>query len=254
MDLGTAFEARRKNVPMKGPLASVVIPAYNSEHYIDEAIESVLTQTYSPLELIVVDDGSTDRTAELADSYSEATVITQENSGPSAARNRGAAAARGEFLAFHDSDDAMTPDKLAVQVGHLLDNPSAGCVLAEQELLIEPGAELPFWAEGSKVPTMMPPRPPEFADEPDVHPMTLVVRREIFERVGQFNESMRAAEDFDWMLRAAEDGVEIARLPRVLLRRRVHPESLTQDAAAGRAGLFRAFKGRIDRHRARADG
>jgi glycosyltransferase involved in cell wall biosynthesis len=236
---------------MKGPLVSVVVPAYNAERYIGEAIESVLAQTYSPVELIIVDDGSTDRTAEVAGAYSEATVISQENSGPSAARNRGAASARGEFLAFHDSDDAMTPDKLAVQAGHLIDHPEVGCVLAEQELLVEAGAELPFWVEGSKVPTLMPPRPPELADEPAVHPMTMVIRRETFDRVGPFDEAMRAAEDFDWMLRASEEGVEIARLPRVLLRRRVHPASLTQDAAAGRAGLFKAFKGRIDRHRAR---
>lgn len=237
---------------MKGPLVSVVIPAYNAERFLGEAIESVLAQTYSPVELIVVDDGSTDSTAEVAAAYGEATVISQENSGPSAARNRGAAAAGGEFLAFHDSDDAMTPDKLAVQAGHLLDNPGVGCVLAEQELLVEPGAELPFWVEGTKVPTVMPSRPPELADEPDVHPMTMVVRRETFERVGPFDESMRAAEDFDWMLRASEEGIEIARLSTVLLRRRVHPASLTQDAAAGRTGLFRAFKGRIDRNRARA--
>jgi glycosyltransferase involved in cell wall biosynthesis len=236
------------------PLVSVVIPAHNAERFIGEAIESVLAQTYAPVELIVVDDGSTDETATVAAAYSEVTVISQENAGPSAARNRGALAASGEFLAFHDSDDAMAPDKLAVQVGHMLDNPSVGCVLAEQELLVEPGAELPFWAEGSKVPTIMPSRPPELANEPDVHPMTMVVRRETFERVGPFDESMRAAEDLDWMLRASEEGVEIARLSRVLLRRRVHPASLTQDAAAGRAGLFRAFKGRIDRNRARAEG
>jgi glycosyltransferase involved in cell wall biosynthesis len=239
---------------MKGPLASVVIPAYNSERYIGEAIESVLAQTYSPVELIVVDDGSADRTAEVAGAYPEATVIVQKNAGPSAARNRGAAAAQGKFLTFHDSDDTMTPDKLAVQIGYLLENPGAGCVLAKQELLLEPGAELPFWAEGSEVPTVMPPRPPELADEPDVHPMTMVVRRETLERVGGFDESMRAAEDVDWMLRASEQEVEIARLSKVLLRRRVHAASLTQDAAAGRAGIFRAFKGRIDRHRARADG
>jgi len=238
---------------MKGPLVSVVIPAYNAERFLGEAIESVLAQTYSPVELIVVDDGSTDSTAEVAAAYGEATVISQENSGPSAARNRGAAAAGGEFLAFHDSDDAMTPDKLAVQAGHLLDNPGVGCVLAEQDLLVEPGAELPFWVEGTKVPTLMPPRPPELADEPMVHPMTMVVRRETFQQVGGFDESMRAAEDFDWMLRVSEEGVEIARLPNVLLRRRVHAASLTQDAAAGRAGLFRAFKGRIDRQRAQAE-
>jgi glycosyltransferase involved in cell wall biosynthesis len=236
------------------PLVSVVIPAYNSERFLGEAIESVLAQTYATVETIVVDDGSSDGTIEVARAHPGVTVIEQENSGPSAARNRGFAASHGEFIAFHDSDDVMTPDKLAVQVGHMLDNPAVGCVLAEQELIVEEGAELPFWVEGTEVEVVMPPRPPELEDEPMVHPMTMVVRRETFERVGDFDESMRAAEDFDWMLRATEEGVEIARLSEVLLRRRVHPDSLTQDAAAARAGIFRAFKARIERHRARAAG
>lgn len=236
------------------PLVSVVIPAYNAERYLGEAIESVLAQTYAPVETIVVDDGSSDETVAVASAYEGVTVIEQANAGPSAARNRGFAASRGELIAFHDSDDAMTPDKLEVQAGLLIADPGVGCVLAEQELLIEPGAELPFWVEGSKVETVMPPRPPELEDEPLVHPMTMVVRRSTFEQVGGFDESMRAAEDFDWMLRASEEGIEIARLADVLLRRRVHPGSLTQDAAAARLGLFRAFKARIERHRARAAG
>jgi glycosyltransferase involved in cell wall biosynthesis len=234
------------------PLVSVVIPAFNSERFLGEALASVSAQAYAPVETIVVDDGSGDGTAAIARAHPDVELIEQENSGPSAARNRGFAASRGEFVAFHDSDDVMTPDKLAVQVGHMLGNPSVSCVLAEQELIREEGAELPFWVEGTNVETVMPPRPPELEDEPMVHPMTMVVRRETFEQVGNFDESMRAAEDFDWMLRAAEEGVEIARLSQVLLWRRVHPDSLTQNAAASRAGLFRAFKARIERHRARA--
>jgi glycosyltransferase involved in cell wall biosynthesis len=237
---------------MPRPLVSVVIPAFNSERFLGEALASVFAQTYAPVETIVVDDGSSDGTAALARAQPGVNLIEQENSGPSAARNRGFAVSRGEFVAFHDSDDLMTPDKLTVQVGHMLDNPDVGCVLAEQELIVEEGAELPFWAEGSKVETVMPSRPPELEDEPLVHPMSMVVRRKTFERVGDFDESMRAAEDFDWMLRAVEEGVEIARLSEVLMRRRVHPDSLTQNAAASRAGLFRAFKARIERHRARA--
>jgi glycosyltransferase involved in cell wall biosynthesis len=236
------------------PLVSVVIPAFNAERFLGEAIESVRAQTYGPLETIVVDDGSTDGTVAVAGNYSGVIVIEQANAGPSAARNRGFAASRGDFIAFQDSDDLMTPDKLEVQAGVLIDKPEVGCVLAEQELLVEPGAEMPFWVEGSRVQTVMPPRPPELEGEPLVHPMSMVVRREAFELVGGFDESMRSAEDFDWMLRASEEGVEIARLADVLLRRRVHPDSLTQDAEAARLGLFRAFKSRIERHRARAAG
>jgi glycosyltransferase involved in cell wall biosynthesis len=236
------------------PLASIVIPAYNAERYLGEAIESALAQDYSPLETIVVDDGSSDGTAAVVRSYPEVQLIVQENTGPAAARNRGFAASRGEFVAFHDADDTLPPEKLSVQIGEMLTDPAVGCVLAEQELLIEQGAELPFWAEGSDVPTVMPAKPEGLADEPDVHTMTMVMRREVFEQVGGFDEEMRAAEDFDWLLRAAEQGIEIRRLPRVLLRRRVHPASLTQDAAAGRAGHFLALKKRIERHRVRAGG
>ncbi len=236
------------------PLVSVVIPAFEAERYIGEALESVRAQTYSPVETIVIDDGSADRTAEVAAGFDGVTVIVERNRGPSAARNRGFVASGGELIAFHDSDDVMTPDKLAVQAGHMLDNPSVGCTLAEQELLVEEGAELPFWAEGSKVPTVMPARPARADDEPDVHTMTMVLRREAFERVGGFDETMRTAEDIDWLLRAREAGVEIARLQAVLLRRRVHPGSLTQDAAASREGHFRALKARIERNRARAAG
>lgn len=233
-------------------LASIVIPAHNAERYLGEAIESALAQDYSPVEVIVVDDGSSDRTAEVARSYEGVAVIAQENAGPAAARNCGFAASRGEFVAFHDADDVLPAEKLSVQIGEMLADPAIGCVLAEQELLVEEGAELPFWAEGSSVPTVMPAKPEELADEPDVHPMTMVVRRAVFEQVGGFDERMRAAEDFDWMLRAAEAGVEFRRLPRVLLRRRVHSASITQDASAGRAGHFLALKKRIERHRARA--
>lgn len=239
---------------MPRPLVSVVIPAFNAERFIGEAIESVLAQTYAPVEAIVVDDGSADDTVAVASAYDEVAVIEQANGGPAAARNRGFAASRGEFIAFQDADDLMTPNKLEVQAGLLIEKPEVGCVLAEQELLVEEGAELPFWAEGSNVPTVMPAKPEELADEPDVHTMTMVVRRETFEQVGGFDEEMRAAEDVDWMLRAAEQGIEIRRLPRVLLRRRVHPASLTQDAAAGRAGHFLALKKRIERHRARSAG
>ncbi|HEX7245029.1 MAG TPA: glycosyltransferase family A protein [Solirubrobacterales bacterium] len=236
------------------PLVSVVIPAYEAERFLGEAIESVLAQTYAPVEVVVVDDGSGDDTAAVARSYPAVKLIVQENAGPAAARNRGFAASRGEFVAFHDADDAMLPEKLSVQVGEMLARPAVGCVLAKQELVVEGGAELPFWAEGSSVPTVMPDRPEELAEEPDVHTMTMVMRRETFDRVGGFDEGMRAAEDFDWLLRASEAGIEIARLPRVLLRRRVHPASLTQDAAAGRAGHFLALKKRIERHRSRAAG
>ncbi|HUC07767.1 MAG TPA: glycosyltransferase family A protein, partial [Solirubrobacterales bacterium] len=99
---------------MSRPLVSVVIPAFDAERFLGESIESVLAQTYAPLETIVVDDGSNDGTVAVASAYSEVTVIEQANAGPSAARNRGFAASSGDFIAFQDADDLMTPDKLEV--------------------------------------------------------------------------------------------------------------------------------------------
>jgi glycosyltransferase involved in cell wall biosynthesis len=237
---------------VESPLISVVIPAFDSEAWLAETIDSVLAQTYSPVETIVVDDGSSDGTAEVAAGYPEVQLLRGPNRGPSAARNRGFAASTGELIAFHDADDIMPADKLELQAGLLIADAEIGLVVGEQELLIEEGAELPFWDERSSVPTITPARPPEFADEPLIHPMTMVMRRRVFEQVGGFEESMRYAEDLDWLLRARELGIEVHRLDQVVLRRRVHRDSLTQDSIASRAGLLRAFKLRIDRHRARA--
>jgi glycosyltransferase involved in cell wall biosynthesis len=236
------------------PLVSVVIPAYNAEAYLGDAIESVLAQTYPRVELIVVDDGSTDATGEIAEGFPGAKVIGQENAGPAIARNRGFAASTGELIAFHDADDVMVPDKLEVQVECLLADDGIGVVMGEQEVVVEQGSELPFWVEGSSAQSEMPTRPAEHSDEPLIHPMTMLMRREVFELVGPFDAAVCPAEDIDWALRSIEVGIETARLPRVVLRRRVHPQSLTQNTAAARAGLFRAFKARIERRRAHAAG
>ena len=108
---------------------SVVIPVFNGERFLAEAIQSVLDQTYEPVEVIAVDDGSTDGSAAIARSFAGVQVIEQPNSGPAGARNAGIAAARGEFLAFVDADDIVPPDKLELQVTHLREHPEVGCVL-----------------------------------------------------------------------------------------------------------------------------
>ena len=124
------------------------------------------------------------------------------------------AASSGGLVTFHDADDAMTPDKLEVQVGHLLANPGVGVVMGEQEVIVEPGSELPFWVEGSSAQAAVPTRPAEVSDGPDVHVMTMLLRREIFVQVGPFDESIRPAEDIDWAMRAVEADIEIAKLSR----------------------------------------
>lgn len=119
---------------MSAPLVSVVIPVYNAESHIDSVIADVLAQTYRPLEVVIVDDGSTDGTAEIARRYEGIRYYRQDNAGPSAARNAGVALAAGEFIAFLDSDDLWTADKLERQMQLFAEHPELGVVICDSEM------------------------------------------------------------------------------------------------------------------------
>ena len=116
---------------MQKPLVSIIIPVYNCDKYIAESIESVLNQTYHPIQTIVVDDGSVDSTAEIVQAYKEVTYIFQENQGHGAAKNSGIAASSGEFIGFNDADDIFVRDKVHRQVQLLMDNPDYGYVICD---------------------------------------------------------------------------------------------------------------------------
>lgn len=236
---------------MEQALVTVVIPAYEEERFVGEAIESVLAQTYPAVETIVVDDGSGDRSAEVAAGYEGVTVMRQDNRGPAAARNAGVAAGRGELVTFLDADDRMVPERLEIQVGHLRANPGVGCVIGSQELELEDGAELPYWAHGTEKPLLTAESTLEPTDTPNVYATSMLMSRRTFEDSGGFDESIAiGAEDADLVLRLIEAGVEVARLEDVIVRRRVHAASLTQDDAGSRTALVEVFKHRIDRRRA----
>jgi glycosyltransferase involved in cell wall biosynthesis len=128
------------------PTASVIVPAYNVEPYLREALESVLAQTVTPHEIVVVDDGSTDGTGAVADEIARehplVRVVRQANGGPAVARNTAIEMSTGEFLVFLDADDVMLPDRIEQQLGYLLAHPEVGLVVGAVELMAEPGAEL----------------------------------------------------------------------------------------------------------------
>ena len=216
-------------------LVSVVIPVFNGERFLAAAIQSVLDQTYRPVEVIVVDDGSTDASAAIARSFEGVRVIGQEQAGPGAARNRGVAAATGELLAFLDADDLMPADKLELQVAHLRTHPEVGCVLGRQELVIEPEAEKPPWAEPGEAPLM-----------------SMVLPAALFDRVGKFDTTYFHGEDADWLLRARQH-VSVATLDSVVLHRRVHADNLSNDVKALRLGTFRVLRDHMRRRRAQAE-
>ena len=143
-------------VEVRGPLVSVVIPVYNAEEFVAEALDSVFAQDYEPLEVIAVDDGSSDGSAQIVASYAEVRFFRQENREASAARNVGITAANGEFVAFVDADDVVPPNKLSLQIGYLLEHPDVVCVLGRQHWMTVPDglANDVVWGDPDGIPIM----------------------------------------------------------------------------------------------------
>ena len=181
-------------------LMSVVVPCYNQAHYLGEAIESVLGQTYRPVELIVVDDGATDCTAEVAAAYPEVRCLHQTNQGLAAARNAGLRAARGEYVTFLDADDRLLPGALQVSAAALDLNPDAAFAV---------GRHLRIAADGTSLPVRHRPRVDRDHYVSLVRrcwiamPATVTYRRAILEAAGAFDTRLRCAEDYDLYLRLA---------------------------------------------------
>ena len=197
---------------MSGPLVSVVIPTYNRADEVCCAIDNAFTQTYPHIELIIVDDGSTDETQTRLKAYGDRIrVVTQKNQGPAVARNRGAAAALGEIIAFQDSDDLWKATKLEKQVALLQKlGPKAVCCLCNIEMvggknrkptsfddsLVHPRHEEGIWVNPLEV----------LATRFVLFSQAVAIRREVFERVGGFREDIKYDEDYDLALRLALEG------------------------------------------------
>ena len=207
------------NVPKakdSGLLVSVIIPTYNRWPMLGEAVESVLAQTMSDYELIVVDDGSTDETPRRLREYgARLTVLPQSRSGVSAARNLGARRASGKYLAFLDSDDLWHPRKLQRQLRLMERNPEVE-ICQTDEIWIRNGVRVNPRNRHRK------PSGDIFRASLDlclVSPSAVMMRRELFERIRGFDESLPVCEDYDLWLRIAKD-TEIPLIPEALVTRR----------------------------------
>jgi glycosyltransferase involved in cell wall biosynthesis len=214
---------------------STIIPAYNSARTIREAIDSALAQDFDGQEIIVVDDGSTDSTSAILESYGgRIKVITQPNSGPAVARNAGAQAGTGEYLAFLDSDDLWLPHKLAESVKALSANQFAVLAFSDCIALREDGRQETLWRSGRApcLEEMMKGGWP-------ILPSAVVMRRAAFESCGGFSEEFRYPGGEDplmwWMAR--ERG-EFVYLPEPLAIYRTPPLQLLADKYAAGAPVF----------------
>lgn len=208
------------------PKVSVIMPTYNRAHYLSEAIQSVLNQTFRDFELIVVDDGSTDKTTELLKSTHDARTlcIRQEHSGISAAMNTGINASRGKYIARLDSDDIWVPQMLATQVAVLDRRSEVGLVYAMTGEMNQAGVRRsgvygrPEFFDGESFKSMI------YGDF--TSNITIVVRRTCLDRVGLYDESFRVNEDWELWLRVAR-WYPFAFVDKVLAIRRWHDGNIT---------------------------
>lgn len=199
------------------PRVSVLIPAYNSGRFLGDAIESVLAQTFSDYEIIVVDDGSTDNTAQVVARYPQVKYIPREHCGVSAARNAAVAAATGEIVAFLDADDLWVADKLEKQVAYLDENPDCMLVFTKAENFYHDDSV----QEGSREEEL-------YNSSLERCIITCAIRRSVFEKYGVFRTDYPHGEDTQFMFRLSISGLSLDHcLPEVLYRRRIHNNNIS---------------------------
>ncbi len=246
------------NAQPSQPRVACVIAVYNGEHYLHEAIDSLLEQTYPRVEVVVVDDGSTDGTPGVIAGYGERVrVIRQSNAGVSAARNAGVAALFGgdaapgerDLLCFLDADDRMLPEKIARQVDAFTDDSALDLCdchtryfwspeLGPAQLAKDPRYNDPFWKK------VLP-----------GHISTWLFTRALWERVGGFEPGKRFAEDVDWFLRAQDMGMRRRTLPEALTERRLHAGNVIRgDREAQGDGLAESLMAHLRRARRAGQG
>ncbi len=220
---------------MTAERVSVVIPVFNGARFLGEAVESAVGQTAPPAEVIVVDDGSSDGSADLARRIPGVTVLVRAHAGVSAARNAGVAAASGTHFAFLDADDVWAPRKLERQLALLGAEREAGVIMARQNYRFE--GPVPPWFRG----------PADGGSEPGYLPSCWLMPRTTWDRVGPFDETMTHSEDTDWLARASDAEIQIAMVDEVLVTHRIHDRNASGMAEAVRGGVLTALRASLQR-------
>lgn len=224
-------------------LLSVVIPTHNSQRYIAPALDSILAQKHRPLEILVVDDGSTDSTAHMVRAYGPPIrLIEQDQRGHPAARNVGIRAAIGEFLAFLDHDDLWSENKLERQFASFERNPALDLVFGHIQNFFTPEMTL---EERARLAVPLQPIPGLLQG-------SMLARRQSFDRVGLFSEERGTGDFLDWYGRAMLAGLKIEMLPETLLHRRIHANNYQRTHKHERREYLYAVKELLERRRARA--
>jgi glycosyltransferase involved in cell wall biosynthesis len=207
---------------------SLVVPLHQGERFIADALESVRRQQQAPDEIIVVDDGSTDRGPEIAQSFPGVVLIRQERAGPGAARNRGIAAARHHTVALLDQDDLLRPPALRRHRESLEASSHALVSVCRQRFSVLEGETMPAWQRPELV----------GSDSLSWTPSCMCFRKSAFDRIGRFDETLRATSDLDWFRRFRASGLPFAQIDETLVDRRIHAGCQSGDAATMTAEML----------------
>ncbi len=217
---------------MAQPLVTAVVPAYNAECFLAEALHSIQAQQWLSTEIIVVDDGSSDATARIAQACPGVVYLHQPNRGPAAARNRGIQEANGDFIAFLDADDLWPPGKLAHSLQAFQQQPSLEALTGRTRFIGDTSERQQ--AVGSMV---------------SVYLGAAVFRRSVFDSIGLLDESLQQGEDIDWFLRVCESGINIKVSEEVTLFYRRHANSMMAQHSS-LAERFKLLRKTLARRRA----
>ena len=218
------------------PKVSVIVPVFNGEKYLQEALESILSQTYQNFEVLVVDDGSTDRSSEIIRRYSRIRSINQHNQGVAAARMRAISYARGELITFLDQDDLWPCDKLALQLAVFDQDPTCQCVIGKAEYFLEKGAPQNFKRERL------------FQNELTYLLGAVMAKKELFQRFA-FSCAYQNGSDTDWFFRITEAQVPLVKLDATLLKVRIHDANQSHQESVHYTDLLKVLKNSIVRKR-----
>jgi glycosyltransferase involved in cell wall biosynthesis len=220
---------------------SVIIPCYNTARYLPEALTSACRQTPAPWEVIVVDDGSTDGSAAIAESFAASVRCERRpHQGIGATRNHGLACATGDVVAFLDADDVWTDNSISARATLLEQAPHLGGAGGRTEQFISP--ELPDDVRQRLV------CPPETSAARVAG--ALLIRKQVFDQVGTFDPSLKLGETIDWIARADAANVSMRIVDTVVLRRRIHDSNTGVNMAHQRSDYLRVLKASLDRRRA----
>ncbi len=218
----------------KAPLVSVLMPVYNAERYVAETIKSILDQSFTDFEFLILNDGSTDRSAEIIQSFSDPRIryLTQKNCGIVASLNRLVQESRGTFWARMDADDLAHPDRLKKQVEWLIANPNDVMVCCVTDWIDEAGNPLPRWPADDRWRTFEELRVGLFSENAIAHSSVLLrgseLKRSAFLSNGElYRRLVVLAEDYDLWLRLVVFGYRFHKISEPFMRLRRHSQSLT---------------------------